>query len=354
MRIFLTFYLLVIVINVYSQHIAGITTEQPRFDRPYSNAKLNELNCDTLSSFSTGTYACWGLDNEGNYFWVSLTGYYDYIFKLDTLGNKVDSVSVPYYGSGANYADIEVNDNILWTVNESSSKLIKVNLTSGSILLETDLPNPGFDGNYFSVAFDGQFLWVLNYLTPTFETRLYKMDTATHAVLDSIDLAHQLITIEMVGSELWGVCPVQCFPVKMFSINLSTGGFTDSAEWCITASPYGMAWDGNYLWQSEAFNHLIKKIDIGLQSSISPAASISGSTLVAFPNPACRTLEFSTSGMKGILIIRNTSGAEVQRIEMNGKNISLSVDAYTAGIYAATLYSEDGRLVSTVRFAVQK
>lgn len=353
MRTVSTLYLMLLVLNGYSQQVSRVTAAQQTDNSSYSNAKLSGLECNIVSGFSTDPDACVGLDNEGSYLWASFTSSYEYIFKLDTFGNRVDSINLPFLASGTNYDDMEVSGSTLWTVPEGPAKLFVINLNIKSVT-EIALPAFGFEPyHYFSVAFDGQFLWVLNYQTPTFETRLYKMDTATYAVLDSVDLVHPVVTIEMIGNELWGYCVAQCFPFQMFRINTSTGAFIDSSEWCVTGSPYGMAWDGSSLWQTAAFDRMIHKIDVGLNIGISPATSASNPVLVAFPNPAATRVEISSGGMKGTLMIRNNSGAAVYRSVTDGKNISLPLDHYPSGMYLAHLYDEDGRVVSA-RFAVMR
>lgn len=352
MRTIFTLSLMLIVITGFSQQVFQNNNRQQTGLTNDHDAKLSGLECNIVSSFSTAPTATIGLDNQGSHLWVSFTSVYDFIVKMDTLGNILDSISLPFLGAGVDYDDIEVSGTKLWVIAEGPPKLFEVNLTNEDV---TEIALPAFDMepyHYFSCAFDGQFLWVLNYQTPSFETRLYKMDTATHAIIDSVDLAHPVVTIEMIENELWGYCVAQCFPEKMFRINTATGAFTDSSEWCVSNSAYGMAWDGNSLWQTAGFNQLIHKIDIGLNIAIPPVVA-SPSSLTAFPNPAANSIEFSTDS-KGLLIIRNICGTETARIAADGRNIPVSVNTYPAGMYSAYLYDSENRIVSAVKFAVQR
>ena len=299
-------------------------------------AKLEGLECNIVSSFSTGNSGCWGLDWHEGYLWASLTSYPDYIFKLDTLGNHVDSIQLPNFSNNA-YGDIEVFGDSLWIVQESAGALLKIDLSTDSILLETILPDNGSDENYFSVAHDGQFLYVMNYFTADNAQRLYKLNPATHVLLDSFDLLHYITILEMIGNELWCLCGAgQCFPYVLFQINTATGGYSDSSEWCITQSPYGMAWDGKYLWESEGLTHLIHKIDIGLEIGIPEDQG--EMTAEIFPNPASDHITISFGSMPDLparIQIVNMLGQIVydEIIDVREGRVELDLTSSLQGIY---------------------
>src|SRR4030095_13885834 len=165
-----------------------------------SYSKLNGLGCNIISSFSTAPNGTIGLDNEGPYLWTSQAGTNEYLYKLDTSGNIVDSIFVAILPVGTGFKDIEVSGNKLWVATEGPPSIYEVNLNSGAAT-PINLPAFGMEPyHYFSEVFDGQYLWVLNYQTPTLKNRLYKMDTSNDAIIDSIDLAHPVITLEMIGN----------------------------------------------------------------------------------------------------------------------------------------------------------
>ena len=126
------------------------------------------------------------------------------------------------------------------------SMILKIDL-SGNVLTSFNAPSERNEGEAYTggLAFDGNNLWVLEYL----EDKIYKL-TTTGDVIDSIPSPGGSSGLTWDGENLW-VSSEDSY--KIYKINPRSGDILHSINapgWQDRDEPDGLAWDGSHLWVS--------------------------------------------------------------------------------------------------------
>jgi DNA-binding beta-propeller fold protein YncE len=148
-----------------------------------------------------------GMVWDGEYLWITAEGPPPRIFKLDSLGVKIDTLPAP----GSQPTGLTWDGNHLWVGSHGTRRIYKVDPITGSV--ETSFVAPGAASNE-GLAFDGTYLWNTNWNNDI----IWKLDT--------------------LGAQQGQ------FPAP------GTGST-------------GLTWDGTYLWNSDQDRDSVYRIDPG-------------------------------------------------------------------------------------------
>jgi outer membrane protein assembly factor BamB len=300
----------------------------------------SKLVCDTVISFSTPEDWPSGLAWDGNFLWAS--GYNKpFIFKMDVLGNVLDSIPSPTLNS-AHGGGLEFDGTYLWVVVEEDGILYKVDTNTGSVLQQIILPTSGsFGSNNLGIAFDGQYLWN----THSNDNFLYKIDPSNGQVLASIPTLYSMIAIEWINGKLYGVNSFFNPTPYLYEIDTLTGQLVDSVDWCLNLTS-DLTWDGNSLWAMTTIGFLrIHKMGSSLPISIVENSSefIENSVLL-YPNPTQDIVLVETKNIIDVSLT-NIRGKDIPII-LNGNKIDLSKLLH--GVYFLSIINDNGLVVKKV------
>jgi hypothetical protein len=142
-----------------------------------TNGMIRKINPSThvlLSSFpAPGGFNARGMTSDGEDLYVG-TGYYvDSIYKIDTLGNVLNSWYIGSFCEWALGLAYVSEDDHIWVVdpNSTPANILKVDLSGATAILLNSFPAP--NQNISSgIAFDGSDLWFTAYD----DTKLYRID----------------------------------------------------------------------------------------------------------------------------------------------------------------------------------
>ncbi len=168
--------------------------------------KVDPADGTALDTIPGAPEANHGLAWDGEYLWVSGDYRTDYIYQIDTLGVKVDSI----LNVGGDYSGglTWQGDRYLWVTRyypNSQPNLFKVDVTSG--LAVDTIPSQGLQPQ--GLAWDGEYLWNVQDDNDDDPEKVWKLDPVTGDTL------------------MWFWVP----------------GAPQS-----DARPRGLTWDGGYLW----------------------------------------------------------------------------------------------------------
>jgi len=294
-------------------------------------------NCDTVFSFITPTDFPLGVAWDGHFLWHTNANNKS-IFKIDTLGNVLDTIIMPEYLSG-----LEFDGTDLLGVCEQSKSLYKINISNGSYLT---FPLPAYnsvDPNDWGICTGGGYLWVSEYGEIS---RLYKIDPTAVVSIDTVLVNKNIMGIKWLDNYIYAM---NYLGQKVFKIDPATGFMQDSADWCVP-KPYDLTIENKYIWNVSG------KILYGGEQKIVKLTSdfikwfsmidndISENQLFSIsPNPASDkiTIDFA-SGQYHYLTIYNLVGDIVMQSEFSGlKKEVVDIKDLSKGIYVIQVTGSD-------------
>lgn len=190
------------------------------------HADFTKSDCDTIFSFVSPVPHPSGVANvEGDYWVVGRS----FILVVDANGIFQNSIPNPAPEHPYRGGDICYDGELVWYVDEPSSKLFGLDPNDGSILKEFDLPGQSFpDPNDWGIAYDGEHLWHSHYRNPA---ALYKIDRENGNIIDSLPVDRDYLgPIVFFNEILFGVSFNSEY---IYQIDETSGNVIDSLEWCV-------------------------------------------------------------------------------------------------------------------------
>ena len=174
-----------------------------------------------LKSFMGTPDYNYGLEYDGEYFWIPSTYTYGpyYLYKFDSLGTIIDSISNPIHSTYLG-----------------------------------------------GLTFEDGYLWIAMYY-PNEQPNLFKVDTSTSTAVDSIPSPGlQPMGIAWDGTNLWvSMDDNDGDPEKVYKLDPNTGDTLLSFD-VPTTRPRGLVWDGEFLWliakHPDSLKGLLYKYDV--------------------------------------------------------------------------------------------
>jgi len=297
--------------------------------------------CDTVFSFSAPTDNPLGIAWDGEYFWHSNANNNN-LYKLDTLGNLIDSIMLPDHLGG-----LEFDGTNLLGVNEQGSSYYKINTYDGTY---TDYNLPTFspwDPNLWGITYGGGNIWVCEY-NAGYDTvsRLFMIDPVTNNVLDTVCVKSNILSIQWIGNLIYGI---NKGAQKVFKINPSNGVLIDSSDWCIP-QPFDLTIMNDYLWNVSGAimyggNQKVYKLhsDFVIMTSINENENSKEVLLNIFPNPASNTININGFPNNTLAEVFDISGKLLLSQSINIHQIDIS--SLAKGLYFIKLSTGDNNIV---------
>jgi hypothetical protein len=171
-----------------------------------------------------------------------------FIYEVDTLGNRIDSIATGLTNSQGLAWDGE----FFWYIRGSGSTNRIFKITSGGAVVDSIIP-PATNWFFGGACWDGTGLWVSLY-SPNAIAALYKYDVGSKTIVDTIPtFGGQPQGIAWDGTYLFYAMDNNDGDVeKIYQVDPATKDTVLS--WFLpegptsNMSPRGLAWDGRYLW----------------------------------------------------------------------------------------------------------
>lgn len=331
--------------NLKNNSIFGRNTQQTESHSKIANS---QNSCNTIFSFDCRNIPT-GLAWDGQNFWCADTGY---IYKISPSGVYLDSIINPaetvFFLKGG---DLTYDGSNLWYADEQSATLFKINPSTGSVSQSFNLPSYGqFDPNGFSIAWDGTNLWHTWYNdTP----KLFKLSPVDGSILDSLPTNRELLTLEWVKGALYGMGED-----KLYKLNTSTGMVEDSVDWCVPFS-LGLVWDGKAYWNVSGATEIFgiptggenKVFKMNADVNLAIDEFLNRNEITVFPNPAATTVSIKGYNLRSIEIYDVTGSLVYSQNNIHSNDSEINISNLPKGLYVAKVYQ--GNDISTQRLVVQ-
>jgi glutamine cyclotransferase len=243
------------------------------------NDTIYELNPATgavISSFASPALNPRGLTWDGTNLWLSSTNT-ALIYKLTTTGTVLDSFAAPGNfprALGWDGTNLWVSDFDNTTL---SGILAKLDPADGTVLATIPPPAPVYVSG---MDFKDGFMWLGNTSTPY----IHKVDPTDGTVLDTIHTQFRINGVTWANNHLWvtdGTFSGEIYRIEAWGRSgfIPTGWFP--TDYLIpgdfTFGNRGLAWDGTYLWFTDAFTS---------PDSINQIDPADGTVISTIPAPA--------------------------------------------------------------------
>ncbi|MBN2467013.1 MAG: PKD domain-containing protein [Deltaproteobacteria bacterium] len=259
-----------------------------------------------------------GLAWDGSAMWVCQGNHsFSVIYKMDVVTEGIDEKDryLDYFFSpGPNPQGLAWDGTYLWNLDQTDHKIYKIDPTTKHVI--SSIPTPTSDPTdfYTGLAWDGEYFWVAGYhmaLNPetyVYEYSnywIYKVDSATGAVLRTIK--NQLdaedgfpLGLAYDGDYLW----ISTYASdQIWRMNMETETISDTGKPAPDNGSYGMTWDGLYLWVGSWYGRYV----IQLNPRFIPAFTEEGALRVniirvtsnssVVPHPVDTPITFTTQAM---------------------------------------------------------
>ncbi|MFI5218675.1 MAG: T9SS type A sorting domain-containing protein [Bacteroidia bacterium] len=304
----------------------------------------NTVACDTIFSFPAVDPWPAGITYDGSYLWNTGGGSY-FIYKYDLNGQLIASIPSPGMSAGG---DLDFDGANLLVCVEQDGILYKVNPLTGAVISQFNLPNNNIgnptDPNNYGVAFDGAHIWSTEYSTPTSSnSRLFKHNALTGAVIDSFILADKVLPIKFINGGLYGIA---ISPPLLHKIDTATGNYLSSVPWCIPF-PLGLILANYHIWATSSNlsfggTQRIYEFD-SLLLDVHELSNPLNNQLQIYPNPANDEITISSRGL-GIqfskIEIFNCLGEIVLSHQPQTLNFKLQTLNFPHGLYIIKAYTD--------------
>ena len=210
-------------------------------------------------SRTTGNTSRWSISNtpvgtspvgvlfDGTNIWVADENSND-IYKIMASTGAV--LQIYPGGHGAQYLAYDTVNGNVWITNPGDNNVTVINTSSGNLVSYPSGNSP--DG----IVFDGSNMWVANFSPAT----VTKMRAADGVILQTIPVGTsgvsnpRLLAYDNVAHAIWVTVGGDN---KVDKIDSSTGAVT---QYAVPGSPYAIAFDGTYLWVTQALLNTVAKI----------------------------------------------------------------------------------------------
>ncbi len=233
---------------------------------------------DTLYSFPLPSPSSNGLARQGDWFWNCDYGS-GLLYRLDSTG-AVDT-TLPRPASATTGGGMEWDGTNLWFIAEQDARLFKLDPATGAVLDSFSLPDSASgDPNSWGLAWDGQYLWHSQYGAG--RARIFKLDPATGAVLYSFPPPRS--SILGIAWDYGYLCGVDIGRDVLYRMNPADSSVVDSTPWLLPHA-LGLIWDGNCLWNVDGTSDRVYRVNwfTGITAPAPRAAP--ARLLAAAPNP---------------------------------------------------------------------
>lgn len=173
---------------------------------------------------------------------------------------------IPAYSDGLGPRFLLFDGTYLWSANETDDSVTKVDVGSGAIIATVHL-QAGSDPSF--LAYDGTNIWVGNRAGSV--TKVVAA-SATIAATYPLPPNHHVHGILSDGSSIWALSDTAGTVDK---IDPSSGGVL--ATYSVGSIPWGLAFDGKYLWIANAGLNSLAKVDRATGATITTVGLPAGS-----------------------------------------------------------------------------
>jgi len=141
----------------------------------------------------------------------------------------------------------------LWVTKYELHQILEINPSDFSVIKSVQIPAIIISG----MTWDGEYLWAVGNLSG----EVYKIDPESGNIVDAFNVSGCILSgITSIGDNIWAADP---YNQAIYEIDKSSGCILGGIS--TDYRPYGLAWDGTYLWVSsydEDYNSVFQRIDL--------------------------------------------------------------------------------------------
>ena len=195
-----------------------------------------------------------GMTWDGEYIWLGCDGL-DRIWKMDTLGNILDSIPTP----NTTATGLCWDGQYLWCADGGTIRIYKLDPTTGAIL--DSIPGPGTGASCEGLAWMNDTLWNTNWSNDT----IWWLDPLSGAIWGQFPAPGGAgggstgLTWDWIDNVIWNSDQLTDF---IYKVDPATGTIITQFA-CPDAEVQDLAFDGTYLWTCGWTSGIVYKIDIG-------------------------------------------------------------------------------------------
>lgn len=269
---------------------------------------------------------------DGTNLWIASDGR-DRIYKMDTLGNLLDSFPAP----NTTATGLCWDGQHLWCADGGTIRIYKLDPATGTIL--DSIPGPGTQVSCEGLAWMNDTIWNTNWSNNT----IWKLDPATGNIwgqFASPGNGSTGLTWDWHDNALWNSDQLTDY---IYKINPVTGAVITQFP-CPDPEVQDLAFDGTYLWTCGWTSGMVYKMDIGYTGvdELPVSGTVGTFGFVPLANPVCgrSTITYNTS-LPGTVSLKvyDSAGRLIETllegIEPAGTK-STSWDAKDGGNHAVT------------------
>ena len=221
-----------------------------------------------------------GMTWDGEYIWITAEGPPPRIFKLDSLGVKIDTLPAP----GSQPTGLTWDGNNFWVGSHTTGIIYKIDPINGSVITSFDAP--GFGSNE-GLAFDETYLWNTNWNNDI----IWKLDTlgAQQAQFPAPGTGSTGLTWD--GTHLWNSDQNRD---SVYRIDPSNGQVLQR-EIAPDLVVQDLAFDGTHLWTCGYYTGTVYRSSplVGIKDNRIKTQITNSFQLKFYPNPCLKNVMFS-------------------------------------------------------------
>ena len=276
----------------------------------------------------TGPDQTEGLAWDNGYLWASVghfsATYPGMIFNIDTDGNILSSFAAPGESAlGPHNSGLAFDGTYLWSVNFLDEKIYKIS-ESGDILGSIPAPSGVSSG----ITWDGENLWVCEWFT----YKIYKINSENGQILASFNAPDfeksYPFGLAWDGTYLW-----VSNSKGIYRMDSKTGALLASCNDSALTNglAYGLTWDGECLWGGSWISDEIIKIDVS--SFATPTLPLPTSPAsFSYPETISPLISSLPSEARPVGVGTAAAGGDYVSIQINTCRFSGAADIYF-GLY---------------------
>jgi glutamine cyclotransferase len=192
-----------------------------------------------------------GMTWDGEYIWLGCDGL-DRIWKMDTMGNILDSIPAP----NTTATGLCWDGQYLWCADGGTITIYKLDPITGAVL--ASIPGPGSGASCEGLAWMNDTLWNTNWA----QTFIWSLDPNTGVIYNTLNApgtGSTGLTWDWHDNALWNSDQLTDFIYKLDPV---TGAIITQFA-CPDAEVQDLAFDGTYLWTCGWTSGIVYKMDIG-------------------------------------------------------------------------------------------
>ncbi len=221
-----------------------------------------------------------GMTWDGEYLWITAEGPPPRIFKLDSLGVKIDTLPAP----GSQPTGLTWDGSHFWVGSHATRRIYKIDPVTGAV--ETSFVAPGTSSNE-GLAFDGTYLWNTNWSSNI----IWKLDTTGIIQSQFPSPGNSSTGLTWDGTHLWNSDQNRD---SVYRIDPSNGQVLQR-EVAPDLVVQDLAFDGTHLWTCGYYTGTVYRSSplVGIKDNRNKSEIASLLELKIYPNPCLRSVMLS-------------------------------------------------------------